>query len=271
MSRLRAWLELCRVSNLPTVWTNVTAAWWIAGARDGLALLLAGASAIYAAGMVLNDACDAGIDRRERPRRPIPSGRVASASAWIAGLGGLALGGGLLLAGGAAPAVAALLVLAVLAYDWLHAKSAWTVLLMAACRALLWWLPADGITLPPVVWSGAIFLYIVAVSLVARGEAERRIATLPLLARALLLCPALAVFALPNAPVWPAVVFVLVVALVLRSLDPARPATIGRAVGWLLAAIPLIDAMAVAPAPLAILLAAAFPLCRLLQRTVPAT
>ena len=32
---------------------------------------------LYAAGMVLNDAFDAELDARERPERPIPSGRIS--------------------------------------------------------------------------------------------------------------------------------------------------------------------------------------------------
>lgn len=275
MSRLRAWLELCRLSNLPTVWTNVTAAWWLGGAADPrtLALLLAGASLVYPAGMVLNDAFDAAIDRRERPQRPIPSGRIAAGSAWIAGSAGLGLGGALLILGGAAPWLAALLALAVLAYDWLHAKSAWTTLLMALCRALLWWLPATQFSPTIAIWSTALFAYIAGVSLLARDEASGPTRGANFwFARILLLSPALAAALQPEAlQNWALPLFVLLIAGVLRSLDAARPATIGRAVGWLLAGIPLLDTMATAPAPLAFLLAAAFPLCRLLQRSIPAT
>ena len=78
-----AWLELMRAGNAPTVVSNV-----LAGIAIGLqarlsdapvpwgtaALLLSGTVLVYVAGMVLNDAFDARIDARERPRRPIPSG-----------------------------------------------------------------------------------------------------------------------------------------------------------------------------------------------------
>ena len=50
---LRAWLELARISNLPTVWTNVTAGWLLAGGDISNAhllwLLLAG-SLLYTGG-----------------------------------------------------------------------------------------------------------------------------------------------------------------------------------------------------------------------------
>src|SRR5262245_59426154 len=92
---LRAWLELARVSNLPTVWSNVLAAWLLAGGTwtwGPLAWLLAGASLIYTGGMFLNDAADVKFDREHRRERPIPSGRISLAQAWVAGLGFLLVG-----------------------------------------------------------------------------------------------------------------------------------------------------------------------------------
>ena len=55
-------------------------------------LLVAASSAIYLAGMVLNDAYDAEIDVRERPARPIPSGRVERLTAFRIGVVLLAIG-----------------------------------------------------------------------------------------------------------------------------------------------------------------------------------
>lgn len=98
---LRSWLELSRVSNLPTVWTNVLAGWLLAGGLPGqwqpLAWLMAGGSLMYTAGMILNDAADVRWDRQHRRERPIPSGRVSPGTAWAVGL--------VLLAGGAAVVV----------------------------------------------------------------------------------------------------------------------------------------------------------------------
>ena len=68
------------MSNLPTVWTNTLAGVTLAGRRRrrrAAWLLLALAfSLLYTGGMYLNDAFDRDIDARERPERPIPSGRV---------------------------------------------------------------------------------------------------------------------------------------------------------------------------------------------------
>ena len=79
--RSRIALRLGRVSNLPTVWTNVLAGMVLpAGgcARTAAcSLLLVAVSLLYVGGMYLNDAFDAEIDAGERPERPIPSGRGA--------------------------------------------------------------------------------------------------------------------------------------------------------------------------------------------------
>ena len=92
---LRPWLELARVSNLPTVWTNVLAGWLLGFGRwewQPLAWLLVGGSLMYTAGMILNDAADVRWDRENRKERPIPNGSVSLASAWSVGLAML-LGG----------------------------------------------------------------------------------------------------------------------------------------------------------------------------------
>src|SRR5262245_42903634 len=94
-------LRLGRVSNLPTVWTNVLAGAVLAGAdwhdwRLGPVLLAM--SMFYVGGMYLNDYFDRTIDARERPERPIPSGAIRAGAVGAIGLG--------LLAGGAVMAVA---------------------------------------------------------------------------------------------------------------------------------------------------------------------
>src|SRR5512134_2811173 len=88
-------LELGRVSNLPTVISNVAC-----GAVLGGGALLPGALAVtalsgalfYTGGMVLNDAFDADIDARERPERPIPSARATRGAVFRLGFALLAAG-----------------------------------------------------------------------------------------------------------------------------------------------------------------------------------
>ena len=94
MARLRLFLVLGRVSNGPTVWSNCLAAWWLSGGGPWkrFTWLGTGVTLLYIAGMFLNDACDAAFDRRYRPERPIPAGRISRRAVWGLGLAGLLLG-----------------------------------------------------------------------------------------------------------------------------------------------------------------------------------
>ena len=82
--QLRTLLALGRVSNLPTVWSNCLAGWWLGGGGNfgKLPLLLFGVSALYTGGMFLNDAFDAEFDRQRRAERPIPSGAISLPAVW---------------------------------------------------------------------------------------------------------------------------------------------------------------------------------------------
>jgi 4-hydroxybenzoate polyprenyltransferase len=182
MQKLRAYLTLCRVSNLPTVWTNVLAAMVLSTGAfnlpDYLPLVLA-VSFFYLAGMSLNDICDLEIDRVQRPERPIIAGRVSLAEAkiltlalFLSGLVLLALAPSLngLLAGG-------VLVATIVAYDLRHKNNPFSVLLMAACRFLVFAVVSfalTGVFAPLALLAGAIqFAYIVALSLMARHANTR--------------------------------------------------------------------------------------------------
>lgn len=179
---IKAYLDLCRVSNLPTVWTNVLAASLLTTGRfePASTLLLALAlSGFYLAGMSLNDICDMAHDREHRPSRPIPSGRVSVRSAW--GLTLMLFAGGLLLLAVAPDpsgmAAGVLLLAAIVAYDLRHKGNPWSVLIMAACRFLVFVVVALALAgkLPwqVLVAGGVQFVYVVAISLVARHENAR--------------------------------------------------------------------------------------------------
>ena len=99
--RLLDYLRLFRIPNVFTAIADIAMGFLLVrGSPDPAVvfLLLAGASAlIYTAGMVLNDVFDIDIDRRERPERPLPAGRISLRSARFIGIG--MLSGGVLLAG----------------------------------------------------------------------------------------------------------------------------------------------------------------------------
>ena len=68
---IRTLLVLGRVSNLPTVWSNCLAGWWLGGGGHfaKLPFLLLVVTLLYLGGMLLNDAFDADFDRQHRKER----------------------------------------------------------------------------------------------------------------------------------------------------------------------------------------------------------
>lgn len=247
----RAVLALARVPNVPTVWTNVLAGWLLAGGGFGwrLPAAMAGGTLLYAAGCTLNDAFDEKWDRAHKPDRLIPSGAMSARSVWRLGFAEMAAG--VLLFALAAPGawwLPLLLAAAILLYDLRHKETPWSVVVMGACRALLT-LSAGAAALdsaggPPAavfIAAAALWIYIIALSLLARRETR------------------------PGGGF-------------LKKLRPEW--SVGRWVGEMLAAIPLLDAALLlaftfrhGALPLAALFfcLAMWPLCRLLQKTFAAT
>lgn len=178
--------RLGRVSNLPTVWTNALAGAVLSGAPviDGRLLpVLVGVSLAYVGGMFLNDAFDAEIDAAERPERPIPSGEVSRRAvyAWgyamlaasvlmLVAAGGLWPGGSAAWVGVAGVALAGAIVL----YNWHHKQNPLSPVIMAACRALVYFCSALAFVAPPApaVWIGAALLtaYLIGLTYVAKQE-----------------------------------------------------------------------------------------------------
>jgi len=200
--RARAWLEIMRISNLPTVISNAIAgtvlgvivriiedgigsATWIGATplrTDGeapspaaMVAAIVAPALIYIAGMVLNDAFDAAIDAEERPARPIPSGRLKRSHAFAAGFGLLATA--IALSTMLVPAAflaTFVLCVAVIAYDRFHSRSIGSTLLLALCRALASLIPmlanCDG-DIEALVRRGAIALPLALAGHHARADA----------------------------------------------------------------------------------------------------
>lgn len=285
MSRAHAYLRLGRVSNLPTVWTNVLAGVALSGARaaTGVVMLLALAlSLFYVGGMFLNDAFDRAVDRRERPERPIPSGAVSTAEVFAIGYGLIAVG--VLLVSWHAPhfgAVASALALAatIVVYDARHKGNPYGPVLMAACRFLVYTTAAlavaDRLERPVVVGAACLFAYLVGLTYAAKQETLARLRSLwPL---ALLVVPL--VHGLPAAAhgAVAAIVYLALFAAVFFAvwlLRGASPGRFPRAVAVLIAGISLVDALAIAGAgaPGVVAVAAlGCPLTLALQRFVRGT
>ncbi|MFY1672545.1 SCO3242 family prenyltransferase [Plantactinospora sp. WMMB334] len=147
MPSLRDLAELVRAPAALSVPGDVVAGAAAADALDRRVPGLAGASVLlYWAGMAANDWADRDLDARERPERPIPSGRVSPGLALGVSAGLTAAGLGLAgLAGGRrALAVAAPLAGAIWAYDLRAKNTAAGPAVMAACRGLDVLLGASG-------------------------------------------------------------------------------------------------------------------------------
>ena len=93
---LLPYLQLTRAPAVFTAVSNILAAHLIVSAGHvqwtPLLLLIASSSCLYLSGMVLNDCFDVREDARERPDRPLPSGRVTLTTGWLLGWGLLSLG-----------------------------------------------------------------------------------------------------------------------------------------------------------------------------------
>ncbi|MFM8413477.1 MAG: UbiA family prenyltransferase, partial [Planctomycetota bacterium] len=97
-----AWLRLLRIPNLATAAADPLAGYLVVAQALALDwpppacwLAVGAVVAMYAAGMVLNDVCDAELDRRERPERPLPSGAITVPTAAAVGWAFLAVGAAL--------------------------------------------------------------------------------------------------------------------------------------------------------------------------------
>ncbi|MBI3870994.1 MAG: UbiA family prenyltransferase [Verrucomicrobia bacterium] len=283
MRYLRALLVLGRVSNLPTVWSNCLAGWWLGGGGpwSSLARLCWGASCLYVAGMFLNDAFDASFDRQHRSERPIPSGAISATAVWRWGVGWMAIGLATLATHSAPVALLSLLlVVAILTYDAVHKMVAFSPVLMALCRFLLLLLATafgqlglGGLAL----WSALVLGgYIVGLSYIARRESTTGLIRFwPLLP---LGAPILLAFIVNAGPYKESgLVLILLLALwIVKAIHPlwtTEQPMVGRAVSQLLAGICLVDLLAVAdaPKPIAAVLLVFFGLSLALQRYVPAT
>jgi hypothetical protein len=277
-------LKLGRVSNLPTVWSNVLAGTALAFgviADWRTCIVMLAMSLLYVGGMYLNDYFDRAIDARERPQRPIPSGEISAAAVCTVGFGLLGFGVVLMTATGVAAAAAGLLLaLAIVLYDRFHKGNPVAPVIMGLCRALVYCAAAAAavgdVPVPVAIAGLAMLAYVAGLTYAARQESFDRVGNLwPLL---VLVVPLLlALPALREGAVAMVIYLALVgcesYAIYLLAARP-MPGAVPRAVGIMIAGISLVDAAllasggAVATALVAMI---GFPATLLLQKFVPGT
>jgi 4-hydroxybenzoate polyprenyltransferase len=282
-------LRLGRVSNLPTVWTNVLAAAVLADVPIGVAVgvVALASSLFYVGGMFLNDAFDREVDAHVRPERPIPSGVVRAGDVFAWGFGLLAAGAlvagvvARVVVGAATSGVVAgvALATAIVVYDAWHKQNPVAPVLMGLCRLLVYLLAAATLvgTVPSLVVGGGVVLlfYLVGLTYTARFEtvgAVRNVWPLACLAVPFL------IWSLAMRTGWPGTaLYVGTLGWVLTCISHLGWRTrvdVSRAVVGMIAGIALVDALAMASfgsMGLALVAVGCFLLTLALQRWVPGT
>jgi 4-hydroxybenzoate polyprenyltransferase len=320
MSRLRALLATLRIANAPSVVSNV----WLGVVLGDFLIVAPGRIAfantvppmlagllLYFAGNLANDWFDRDWDREHRPERALPSGlfpaRAYLAAAVTFAMTGLAVAFSTTLSSGLA---AAFIFVCVVIYTLIHKRTAWSVIPMGLCRTGLYLLgfasslPEDHLsrfrdalgTERALMLAGehlslgvGLLAYIAGLSMSARYEGMADAPPGPkVIARSLLILPLVAMpcWLLPLIPAYGWVGMIPYGAWLALCLTRYRR-PIPAHVSALLAGIPLVDAIFLLPAGIAVateissyreigvLIAVlpliAFVLGRLLQKVAPAT
>jgi len=268
---LRDWFKLIRVPAVFTAMADVVMGFFFVtpvadfggSAAVTLVLLVAASSLLYSAGMVLNDVCDYEEDCRDRPERPLPSGRISRrAAAWFGT--GLLVGGvltaamvSMIIASSAPWEMAFYLCSAIVLYN-LILKRTWAgPVALGICRAINVLL---GMSVLSQHWefyhfyvAGAVELFVIGVSVMARSETRRGARGMVLLGIVLMMAAVGSLAWLPDwrsilvrASAWRSIVALLAVLVGWRCwravVDPS-PAAVQQAVGQSLRSLVVLDAV----------------------------
>lgn len=186
---VRQYLLLIRVPNLFTVPSNILAGYFatISTANadvDQLLSLIVSSVLLYVSGIVLNDYFDINVDRKERPSRPLASGRITKRSALLLAVISIVAGNILALSvSWTSFIISGSLTLVIFAYNYRLKRNAISnPLAMGLARFLnvvLGGSPALGLVLTNdliLFFVGyCLFLYIAAISLLSRREVSNTI------------------------------------------------------------------------------------------------
>ncbi len=252
--RFRHHLSLARISNSPTVVSNVLAGTALATAltlTDTVVVMAIAMVLFYTAGMYLNDLFDLEWDRARNAARPLPSGAVSVREA-LAAIIGFTVVGLILLALTTWWAFASGIVLlgVIVAYDRWHKGNPLSPLFMAATRILVYVTAflafSTDLTWELGAWCLLLLLYVAGLTSIAKTEHGNGTTRYwPVVA---LFLPA--VFALIRQPTVGTVALVLLfVAWVVYACSfvfRRDGKSIGGAIGRLIAGIALVDALVLA-------------------------
>jgi 4-hydroxybenzoate polyprenyltransferase len=285
--KLRTLLILGRVSNLPTVWSNCLAGWWLSGGGNfwRLPLIFFGVSMLYTGGMFLNDAFDSEFDRQRRPMRPIPSGAIRREQVWFWSFGLLAIGALSLAVISKTTGVLSLVLLAcIVIYNATHKAVTASPWLIGLCRLWVYVIAGSsgvwGVNGWPIWCGAALAFYVAGLSYIARRESFRGpIPYWPLifLAAPIFLAMMMDIGGARKMAMVLSSILVLWIARCVRTIFQAsqrREINVGKIVSGLLAGIIFVDWLAIAsvcPKWFGVIFVILFGATLLLQKFVPAT
>jgi len=87
---LKEYLQLVRIPGIFTAFSNVLIGYFFSLSyspeSNSLPLLLVTSGMLFSAGMIFNDFFDLNIDKKERPNRPLPSGKISKQKALLLGI-----------------------------------------------------------------------------------------------------------------------------------------------------------------------------------------
>lgn len=252
--RLRDHLRIARISNSPTVVSNVLAGVVLATALDWSADLVCVAIAMvlfYTGGMYLNDILDYEIDVRQRSERPLPSGAVAKSEAWVVTILLFVIGLSLLTLVNMRSFVAGIVLIGAIAlYDAWHKGNTFGPFIMGSTRVLVYVVAflafSDDISWRLAIWCAVMLFYIAGLTSIAKTEHG------PSLTRywpVVSLFPAVLVAIVDKPSAWTFGVGIIFIAWAVYCLSFVYVPTkrsIGGAIGRLIAGVSILDALVLA-------------------------
>lgn len=285
----RTLLILGRVSNLPTVWTNLLAGYVLAASFatasaitvdvPTLLVLIVAVTLHYTGGMFLNDAFDAEIDSAQRSTRPIPSGQISIRSVFLLGAAQVTVGTLLLfMLDAEAGLLGVALAGTILLYDWLHKRTALAPVIMGACRFLVYLIAGAAVATPDdarlLLAAAGLWSYTAGLTYAAKQEALDRmdrfwplgLLAAPVIIGAILAGgAALPLTILAGLAIWSA--------LAVRLFVRRAPGDVPRGVVSLIAGMSIYDAalISIVSTDLALVALAGFFLTLAFQRFIPGT
>lgn len=184
MQELRPYLALIRPPNVLTVLTNILAGYFsLTSPSDASAvqvsMLMASSSLLYISGIVFNDYFDLEVDRKERPGRPLPSGRVSRQKALALAIMTLVAANAIAsLVSVASVMISAALSAVIIAYNYRAKRGVSGPTMMGLARFLNVFLGASPALLmvAEIPWTTVfaattMFAYVYAITILSRKEA----------------------------------------------------------------------------------------------------